>query len=111
MKISAKTKAKPTPVVVDYPLPEKLPELVKAYGEEVVASAAKGALVISAQAYMRRMIEKGKTPAEIQGEISKWKPDVRQVVKMSALEKATTSIDKLSPQERAELLKKLQAAK
>lgn len=109
MKVSAKTKEKPTPVTIEVAIPDGTDALVKAYGTEVVGTAAKGAIVISLQAFMRRMIEKGKTAAEIQEAAKTWKPDVRSVVKQSAFEKATASLDKLSPQERAELLKKLQA--
>lgn len=111
MKVSAKTKEKPTPVTIEVNIPDGTDNLVKAYGTEVVGTAAKGAIVISLQAFMRRLIEKGKTPAEIQAEGSKWKPDVRTIVKQSAFEKASSSLDKLSPAERAELLKKLQAIK
>lgn len=109
MKVQAKTKAKPTPVSVDYEIPDGVDALRKAFGDEVVASAAKGAIVISLQAYMRRLIEKGKTAAEIQTEVKAWKPDTRSIVKQSAFEKATSQLDKLSAQERADLLKKLQA--
>ena len=108
MKVAAKTKEKPTPVTVEVNIPDKLEDQRKAYGDEVVAAASKGAIVISLQAFMRRMIEKGKTPAEIQAEATKWKPDTRTIVKQSAFEKATSALDKLSPTERADLLKKLQ---
>ena len=112
MKVSAKTKEKPTPLSVDYPLlnPDaKLAELVKNFGEDVCAAAAKGAIVISLQAFMRRLIEKGKNAAELQAEVSKWKPDTRSVVRQSAFEKATSVLDKLSPEERKKLLADLQA--
>lgn len=111
MKVSAKTKAKPTPVSVDYPVPDDLEGMRKAFGDDVVKASAKGAVVISLQAFMRRLIEKGKTQGEIQGEVSKWKPDTKTIIKQSAFEKATSALDKLSPQERADLLKKLQATK
>lgn len=111
MKVSAKTKEKPTPVTIEYDVPEKLADLTKRFGEDVVAAAAKGQIVISLQAFMRRHIEKGTSQAELQKAASAWKPDVRTVVKQSAFEKATSQLDKLSPQERQELLKKLQATK
>lgn len=109
MKVSAKTKAKPTPVSVDYDVPEKLADLAKRFGDEVVAAHASGSIVISLQAFLRRHIAKGSTPQQIQDAVKAWKPDVRSAVKQSAFEKAASSIDKLSPQERADLLKKLQS--
>lgn len=109
MKVSAKTKEKPNPVTVEVAIPDGVDNLRKAFGDEVVGSAAQGAIIISAQAFMRRLIEKGKNQAEIQAELSKWKPDVRSVVKQSALEKATAGLDKLSPEERAALFKKYAA--
>lgn len=109
MKISAKTKAKPSPVTVEYAVPEDLDELVKLFGKPVVAAHAGGSIVISAQAFMRRLIAKGKTPQQIQDEIKPWKPDVRSAVKQSAFEKATAALNKLSPEERAAVLKEAQA--
>ena len=113
MKVAAKTKEKPTPVEVNYaPLDAKnLAEATKAFGEDVVFKAAQGAIVISLQAFIRRHIDKGSDAATIQKEVAAWKPDVRSVVKQSAFEKATSVLDKLSPEERKQLLAKLQAAK
>lgn len=113
MEVQAKTKDKPTPVKVQYPAldAKNLGELQKAFGDEVVFTAAKGAIVISLQAFMRRHIDKGTPVADLQKEVSAWKPDVRTVVKQSAFEKVTSSLDKLSPEERKALLAKLQATK
>jgi hypothetical protein len=108
MKIAAKTKEKPTPVEVDYAIPDGLPALTTAFGAEVVAAHAKGSIVISAQAFMRRLIEKGKSQKDIQDELSKWKPDLRVVVKQSAEEKAQSAIKNLTAEARASLLKQLQ---
>jgi hypothetical protein len=111
MKVSAKTKEKPTPVVVEVNIPDTLQDLQKSYGDDVVAAAAKGAIIISLQAFMRRHIEKGTALPEIQKEASAWRPDVRTVVKQTALEKASSSIKQLSPEERKALLAQLQALK
>jgi len=110
MKVSAKTKAKPTPVEVEVSLPNNLAEMQKAYGDELVYNAAKGAVVISLQAFMRRHIEKGSDQKTIQEAVKTWKPDTRTMVKMSAFEKVTSNIDKLSPEERKALLAKLTGA-
>jgi hypothetical protein len=110
VKISAKTKLKPTPVSVDYDIPENLAGLTSKFGQDVVAAHANGSIVISLQAFMRRHIEKSDFSLQkLQDAVKVWKPDVRSVVRMSAFDRAAGSIDKLSPQERAELLKRLQA--
>lgn len=107
------------PVSAEANIPETLPELVKLYGEDVVAGAAIDALVISAQALMRRMMvpkydKEGKqtaaasSAAEIQAAVAAWRPDVKTVVRQTAFERATSSIDKLTPEERKALLAKLQ---
>src|SRR5258708_39755390 len=125
MKVSARTKGRPAskdkdgkavaavpargPVGVEVAIPDGTDALVKAFGTEVVGSAAKGAIIISAQAFMRRLLDKGKTSSEIQSEMSKWKPDVRTILQQSALEKATAGLHNLSPQDRADLFKKYDA--
>lgn len=107
MEVSAKTKKHPTPVKINYNVPEKLAELQKAFGDDVVAAHASGSIVISLQAAMRRLIEKGKNATEIQAALKDWKPGVRDAVKMSAFDKASSAIEKLSDAERADLLKRL----
>lgn len=113
MEVTAKTKEKPTPVKVSYPLldTKTTADLVKNFGEEVVFNAAKSAVVISLQAFVRRHIDKGTVAAEIQKAVAAWKPDVRSMVKMSAFEKATASVKSLSAEERSALLKQLSAMK
>lgn len=96
---------------VQFNLPATLPELVKSYSEAVVYAHAKGSIIISLQALMRRMIEAGKNQADIQKAVNEWKPDVKTVVKQSAFEKATGAIKSLSAEERAKLLKELQGLK
>ena len=51
------------------------------------------------------------TAAQIQAAVTAWQPDVRNVVRQSAFEKASSSLDKLTPEERKALLAKLQAIK
>lgn len=111
LEISAKTKAKPTPVKVSYDLPADLAGLTKSYGDAVTYAAAKGAIVISLQAFMRRHIEKGTNGAELQKAVTAWRPDVRTIVAQSAFEKVSTNLTKLSPEERKKLLHDLQAMK
>lgn len=113
MEVQARTKEKPTPVKVAYPLldTKSTADLVKNFGEEVVFNAAKSAVVISLQAFIRRHIDKGTATPEIQKAVSAWKPDVRSMVKMSAFEKATASVKSLSETERKALLAQLTAMK
>ena len=92
-------------------LPGDLAGLQKAYGDPVVYAHAKGSIIISLQAAMRRMIEAGKSAGDIQTAVAAFKPDVRTAVKQSAFEKATGAIKSLSAEERSNLLKQLQAMK
>ena len=108
MKVSAKTKAKPS-VQVDYDVPADLATLTKRFGESVVAAHASGSIVISLQAFIRRQIEKGSSLPDIQKAVTAWKPDVRSAVKQTAFEKVVANLSKLSPQERADMLKQLQS--
>ena len=98
-------------VTFEYNVPDKLEDLVKAFGGEVVAAASQDSIVISVQAYARQMLKKGKSEADVLAAVKAWLPNIRNVVKQTAFEKAASSLDKLSPAERAELLKKLQAIK
>jgi hypothetical protein len=109
MDISAKTKEHPEVVTAQYDLPESLEGLVEKFGAETVASNARGAIVISIQAFMRRHIDK--PLAELQEIVTAWRPDTRTpAVKKTAFERASSALGSLSAEERAELLKKLQAS-
>lgn len=109
MEISAKTKDHPEEVKVEFDLPEGA-ALIEKYGEELVTNKAHGALVIDIQAAMRRLITAGKSQEEIQTAISAWQPGVRgPVTKQTAFQKASSALSSLTPEERAELLRKLQA--
>jgi hypothetical protein len=108
MDVSAKTKEHPDPVTVQYEIPDDFAGLVSAFGEEAVASAAKGQIVISLQAFMRRHIEK--SASELQELVSAWRPDQRApAVRQTPFERAAGALGKLSAEEKAELLRKLQA--
>lgn len=108
MEISFKTKEMTEARKFNYDLPESLADLTAKFGEEAVASAARGAFVISLQALARRHI--GKTDAEIEELAKNWNPNERTpAVKQTAFEKASSALTKLSPEEKAELLKKLRA--
>jgi GH18 family chitinase len=109
MQVTAKTKEHPDTVSVEYDVPESLEELVAKFGNDAVVSAARGQIVIGLQAYLRGNIEK--SAEELQALADQWKPGTRTPgVKKSAFEKASSAITSLSAEERAELLRKLQAA-
>lgn len=120
MKISAKTNANPEAgtIEVEVDIPSTLSELEMKFGADVVANAAIDSLVITVQALIRRMMtpktnKEGKVTAAgsnaevIQAAVSAWKPDVRTVVRQSALEKATNSLATMSADDRKALLAKL----
>ena len=111
MKVSAKTKNHPDPITVEFTLPETLADLAKKFGEDVVATAAKCSFIISLQAFLRRHLEKGTSLADVQKEVNAWRPDVRTISKQTAFEKAASTLDKLTPEERKALIAKLQAVK
>src|SRR3990167_6685598 len=122
MKVSAKTKERPTPIVVEVDIPTGLQEKLKKFGDEVINAAVEDSLIITVQSLIRRLMtdvkdKAGKvkrgalTAAQIQTEIAKWQPSVRSLVRQSAFEKASSSLDKLSPEERKALLSKLQGMK
>lgn len=106
MEVSAKTKDHPQAVTVKKDIPEDLDGLVKAFGKEVIASNARGAIVISLQAFMRRHIEK--PHAELQKAVDEWKPDTRTSgPRKSPLDKAKDAVAGLDEAARKELLAQL----
>jgi hypothetical protein len=109
MKISAKTKTNPTPVEVEFDLPEGQ-ALVDKYGLDLVAGKAHGALVIDIQAAMRRALDAGKSQAEIQELVNGWQPGVRgPVTKQDPFTKAKNALAGLTDAQRKELAALLRA--
>lgn len=102
-KITAKLKDS-QPVTVDFDVDEKLKDAVKRYGEDIVMSRYRSSLVIDLQAFMRGLLKQNKTPEEIQAAVDAWQPGVKARGKSPA-EKARDLFSKMSPEERAELLK------
>lgn len=113
-------KVKDRSVTVEINIPETLAELTSEFGENVIAAAAIDSLVISAQAKMRSLMspvtnKKGEVTREafsdeaIAVSMQAWRPDVKQVVRQTAFEKASGALDKLSLDERKALLERLRA--
>lgn len=95
-------------VTVDYVFPTTLPALVEKFGEDAVLGAATGQFTINIQALIRRHFDKSQD--EIQELVNSWMPGVRgPVSRATPFEKATSQLGKLSPEEKAELLARLQA--
>lgn len=109
MELSFKTKEHPEAVTVQWELPESLEALVAKYGEESVFENAKANYVIGAQAYGRRHIEKPQD--ELQALFDNYDPTTRSpATKKTAFERATSAVSQMTPEERAELLARLQQA-
>lgn len=108
-KVQAKTKDHPEPIEVEYDFGDgSLKGLVEKFGEEVVLSRAMSALVIDLQALMRRHREsKDFSMDKLKEAVKNWKPTVVTAVRRSATERLEETITKLTPEQRAELLKKL----
>lgn len=110
-KVQAKTKEKPTPVEVEFDFGDgSLKGLVSKFGEDVVYSRAMSALVIDLQALMRRHIEsKEYSLDKLKKAVAEWKPTVVTAIRRTAAERIEDTVAKMTPEQRAELLKKLQS--
>lgn len=114
IQIQAKRKDDAAPVTVSYDFADDLNGLIQQVGESVVYTKAKQAIIIDAQAMIRRAITpdaKGvsKTQAEIQALMNGWKPDNRTTTKKSAADKAKEAIGQMSEEDRKALLKQLKS--
>ena len=111
VEITAKTADKGA-VAVKYDFGNTLADLVKICsandqnGEAVVLSNAKSNMVIKVQDLVRAGIKDGKSPAEIQKEVSAWVPGVKKRGKSKA-EKLQEEFASLSPEMKKELLANL----
>lgn len=92
---------------ISYDFGENGADAIKKFGDETVFSNFRANCKITAQGAMRRMLEDGKTQAEITERMKAWKPGV-------ALERVVDPVaallgrwDSYSDQEKAEILKKL----
>lgn len=111
MKVAAQRGTEP-PVEVEVEMAENLAELVTQFGDDIVFSHARRSIIIALQGYMRSVMdqgrEKGADAATIASTITEqvrtWKPSQKKAPK-TVTEKARDIISKLSPAERAALLK------
>lgn len=111
--ISAKTGGKDgTPHNVTFNQPENLDELVATYGEDTVYKQAISAIVVALQGFMRSKVsaEEPVTGRALQDAVDEWKPGARERVGSPArLERIKGSIQKMSAEEKAELLAAINA--
>lgn len=114
-KVAFKLKEQSEATEVEYDFGDTLEEGIEKFGKEVIWNRAKSALVIDLQALGRRLIEFNADPKnkdkqkDIQAEAAAWKPDVRNVVRRTAGERAQDAIASMSQEEKAKLLAQLQA--
>lgn len=103
------------PVTIDYNFGKDIKEAVSIFGEEVVYSHFLSSGVIALQSRMRAAIapdvDAGKKPssAKTATALKEWKLGIRQPG-VSKLEKAKKFVGAMSDEEKAALLKELQAA-
>jgi hypothetical protein len=98
-----------------YEFGETVSDAVGYFGEEVCKNMIKGHILFSLQSYIRSLLSRGFSPADIQEKIFSvddgehvWKPSEGRTRK-SELEKYKDKLSKLSPEERARQKEKLMA--
>lgn len=100
-----------TPVTASFDMSfgETSEESVKMFGDDVVNSGFNAATVVKAQARLRSLLEKGKTPDEAAALMSSYKPGVA-AARVGADPKAAymAMFNSLTPEQKLEELKKLQ---
>ena len=117
MKVAAQRGSEP-PVEVEVEMAETLAELVTQFGEEIVFSHARRSVIIALQGYMRSLMDQGREKGADAASIAQtivdqvriWKPSQKKAPK-TVTEKARDILGKLSPAERAALIKEYRAKK
>jgi len=92
---------------VAYDFGATLEEAVDKFGADVVFTNFKRTAVITAQAAIRRMLEGDKSEEEIASAMSTWKPGVALERTIDPVASLVGKWDSYSPEEQAEILKKL----
>lgn len=103
------------PVTVKYDFGETIDDAVEKFGEKVVLAHVHSSFTIALQGFirgkMKKQIDEGK-PVDVkalQADVDKWKPGMKVPGKSKA-EKIKDDYNKMSAEERAALLRELQAA-
>jgi hypothetical protein len=84
-------------VAANWELGDTVAALQEQFGEDVIFSHVKRSLIIAVQAFMRGMLDAGKSPEEIQAAVAEWKPGLRKAAK------------RMSPADRTALAKEIRA--
>ncbi|HEY7506614.1 MAG TPA: hypothetical protein VH621_03340 [Nitrososphaera sp.] len=97
-------------VSFNYDLPATLQEAIDQLSEPVVEALAIRSIVVAVQGHARGLLNSGKTEQEIQTAMNDWRPGMPRQVK-SAEEKFDELWEKMSPEDRAAIQKRMKAAK
>lgn len=108
---TTKAEHKGRKVTVSYDFGETLDESVEKYGEAVVHGVFIDQAVIRLQALLRRCIEDGVSDKDVAAKVEAWKMTVGGRERKSAAEKVHGLLDKMTPEQKAELLKQLRGGK
>lgn len=110
MDITAKRKKSGKELSFQFDMPETLEALVERFGAEPIYTHARGSLIVALQGFVRGQLDRDKSEGDIRKAIDEWKPGNRKPGKSPA-ERAREAMAKLSPEDRAALLKELRPAR
>lgn len=105
-EVKAKIGKDGKPVVVKFDFGANMEEAADKYGDEIVFSYYKANATVCIQDVIRSGIKAGKSAQEIQKAVSAWVPGIKRRGK-SKSEKMKDDFQKLSEEEKAELLASL----
>lgn len=108
-KVVAKRKKTGAKAEAEYDFGANLAETTKIFGETTIYNHVVGALKVAFQGWLRSQMDQKKTQAEITAAAKNWKPGQRKQAK-SPQEKLREQLTKLSPEERANILKEYTAS-
>lgn len=89
---------------------ETLAEDIEMFGEEVVRDMWLRAAVVKGQAAVRRELENGTHPDDVQEALSDWRPDIQHTTKKDPKLTIKQKFASLSDEEKAEVLAALGAS-
>lgn len=110
MTVSARTEKSDRVVSTTYDFGSNLDEAVEKFGENVVYGVFLDQATIRLQAMLRRCITDEVADKEIAAKVEAWKMTVGGRERRSAAEKVQDLLGKMSPEQKAELLKSLRTA-
>lgn len=97
-------------ITVDYPIAATIQENVDLHGLETVTKILHDALTLRVQNRVRGLINAEKSEPEIHADLAKWKLGSKtRRSKIPTKDKVKTLMDTMTPEERATLLKEIQA--